>query len=359
MGKQQLGMALRQGQRLALLGRLRMAEWIEMPEREFAKQVEEIEKDSLFKKLQFGSAELPGVIRRQCWPGGRMSSGFYEINDAVMAGGERVRVEEKLGEKAALMPKIQKMGQKAFEKYFLYAEESITLEEIAKRTGLSLDDVRAIHDMLLEIGAEAEFSLPNRAPELARSYSCLARLSLDAGTPSFEFFSPYWARGTYHVRYDLLEDWKKKDLLSPDERKRLRHLLKKIEILNLRQSTLFRILEAVTKLHADFFRTREEDRKRPISLRLLAHRLDLAPSTVSRALHGRSVRLPWGLEIPLIELTPGRRNVVRDIFARWLDEGKPLDTDSRLVGRLKNEYGISVSRRTINTVRNEALKARG
>ena len=354
-GKQELGISLGQDQRLALLGRLRMAEWIEMREPDFAKQVEELEKAPLFKKLFFGAAGRPRVIARQRWPGAELSAGLYEINEAVTAGGERVKVEERLGERAALLPKIRALGQKNFERYFLYGEEGVSLEEIARRTGASLKDVRDIHNLLLEIGAEVEFSLPNREPGMARAYNCLARISLEGDQPHFEFFSPYWARGLYHVRYEQLEQWKDGKILDGPERKQLRHLLKRIEILNLRQSTLFLVLETMTKMHADFLRTRREELRRPISLRKLALRLDLAPSTVSRALSSRSVRLPWGREVPLIELVPGRRNILRGVLSLWLEEGGALGTDEHLAQRLKKEYGISVSRRTVNAVRNELL----
>lgn len=351
--EQRLGVEAQQ--RLSLLGRLRMAEWIQMPEREFAHQVEEIEKDPLFRKLFF--TEGSGVIRRQRWPGGRCAGSLYELQEGLVAGGERVKVEEALGDKADLLPLIRKMGRENFERYFLYCEEGVPLPEIAKRTGLTLGAVERIHDLLLEIGAQAEFFLPARDPGMARSYSCLARLSVEGGEAAYEFFQPYWARGLYQVRYDLLEDWKRAGKLEAEERRRLRHLLKRIEIVNLRQNTLFRILESLTRLQTEYLGNRRDDRKRPISLRMLARRLQLAPSTVSRAVAGRSVRLPWGLEVPLITLMPGRRNVVRDVLTLWLGEPGPRPTDSELAQRLRREYGIQVSRRTVNAARHEVLRS--
>lgn len=350
--KPSLKMSLKADLRPALLGRLRMAQWLEMPEKEFAREVEDIEKDPLFQRLYFGSAEAPGVIRRQGWSQGRLSSSFYEINERVAAGGERVRVEEALGEKAALLPKIRKMGREAFERYFLRGEEPVTLEEISRRTGVSLDEVRAIHDLLLELGAQEEFFLPSREPGMARAYTCLARLSLSEGEPEFEFFSAHWARGLYRIRYETLEDWKRDGKLAADERRRLPKLLKRLETINLRQSTLFRILESVTKLQAAYLSSRDDREQRPISLRQLAGRLSLAPSTVSRALSGRSVQLPWGKETPLITLLPGRRRVLRRVMAEWLEEGAKA-TDAQLRDRLRSERGIKVSRRTVNAVRNE------
>jgi transcriptional regulator with XRE-family HTH domain len=351
------GMRLGLGAELrpALLGRLRMADWIEMREPEFAKEIESLEKDPLFQKLYFGTPQEPGIIRRQRWPRGSFSSGFAEINERVMASGERVRVEEVLGEKAALLPKIRKMGQDAFERYFVHADEPLSLEEIARRTGLGLEDVRAIHDLLLELGAQEEFFVPGRDVGFAPSYSCIARLSVDKGEPEFEFFSAHWARGLYNVRYDLLEDWKREGRLEAGERRKVGRLLKRLETINLRQSTVYRILESLAKLQSEFLGTRDEEKRRPISLRQLARRLDLAPSTVSRALSGRSVLLPWGKEAPLITLLPGRRKVLRVILAGWLEAGS-TETDGVLAERLRTEYGIRVSRRTVNAVRHE-LKA--
>src|SRR5687767_2961470 len=112
MPGQNLRQSLQTRQRLALLGRLRMAEWIEMPEREFARKIQEIEADPLFRKLFAGVAPGTRVIRRQAWPGGHLSGSFYELDETRAAGGDRVNVEEKLAGRERLLPLIRSMGQK-------------------------------------------------------------------------------------------------------------------------------------------------------------------------------------------------------------------------------------------------------
>lgn len=353
-----LGVSLRASQRLAVMGRMRMAQWIEMPERDFAREVARLEKDPLFRKLFFGASGLPAAIRRQRWPGSRASAGLLELNEALLAGGEPVRVEQHLLDRAKLVAKIRKMGAEAFERYFLRGEEGLSLPEVARRTGLSETEARATHDLLLEIGAEAEFFRPPPGARHVPGYACLARLSVEEGEPRYEFLSLHWARGLYQVRHDFLDQWRSGEALTGDERRRLRHLLKRVEILNLRQSTLYRVLETVTQLHADYLRTRREDLRRPMSLRMLARRLDLAPSTVCRALAGRSVLLPWGEEASLIRFAPGRRAILRDVLKLWLEAPDRKATDARLAERLRSEYGIAVSRRTVNAVRNEILHPR-
>ena len=341
-------------QRLSVLGRLRMADWIEMPEREFARQVEKVEKDPLFRKLYFGSSGLPSAIRRRRWPGGRLSSSFYEVDESRVASRERVDVEGRLDARKDVLPLIKRMGQTAFERYFLHAEEVVPLPEIAKRTGLSEAEIGRVHDLLLEIGAQSEFAgAPQTAPA-ARGTTCLARLTGEVGKAAFEFLAPYWARGLYQVRYEDLESWKSSGELSGDERRRLRHLLKRLETLNLRQSTIFRILESFAVVQADFLRTRRPEDVRPVSLRLLARRLQLSPSTVSRALGHRTIRLPWGPEAPMISFVPGQRHVLKDILRLWI-AASPTLTDAAFAQRLKKERGIDVSRRTVNAVRHALL----
>lgn len=346
--KQTLG--LRTQQRLSILGRLRMADWIEMPEKEYARQVERVEKDELFRKLYFGAAGLPSAIRRQRWPGARLSSSFYEVDEARVAAGERVDVEGRLDAQMDVLALIQRMGQPAFERYFVHAEEAVSLPEIAKRTGLSESEVGRVHDLLLEIGAEAEFAGAPKTAAAARGSTCLAHLAKSGDKIVVEFVAPYWARGLYQIRYDDLEAWKSSGQLTGDERRRLRHLLKRLETLNLRQSTIFRILESFATIQADYLRTRRDQDLRPVSLRLLARRLQLAPSTVSRAMAHRTVRLPWGPETPMIALVPGQRRVLKEILEGWLKE-TPSATDGAFARRFKVERGIDVSRRTVNAVR--------
>ncbi|MBI4676416.1 MAG: hypothetical protein HY748_02415 [Elusimicrobia bacterium] len=342
--------------RPALIGRLRMADWIEMPERAFALEIKKIEKDPLFQKLFFGDQSVPSAIRRQRWPRSRMLLSFDEVGERTVSAGERVKVEDILGAKDDLVAKIRKMGREAFESYFLHSDEPLTLAEISRRVSIAVEDVRKIHDMLLEIGTRAEFETPAAQAPASQHYACLARVWTEGGEPVFEFFSPHWARGRYHIRYDLVEEWKRQGALSSEERRKLPRLIKRIETVNLRQNTVFRILESLAKVQAEYLTSRRLDRKRPISLRQLAHRLDLAPSTVSRALSGRSVILPWGLESPLIALVPGRRKVLREILSRWL--GEPgRRTDAAFALRLREEYGIKVSRRTVNAARNELAEA--
>lgn len=354
MAKQNLSLTLKTDQRLALIGRMRMAEWIEMPEGQFSQEISKLEKDPLFQKLYLGLPKTPGVIRRQKWPAGRLGQSFYALDERLASSAGSVNVDKMLQDKSELIKIIQKIGQDNFEKYFLYAEQAFTLEELTKHTALAADEIKKIHTLLNDIDVETQFAsgAPGGPSPALKGYSCIGRIAFDNNEPYVEFNTSYWGRGIYQIRYEQLEHWKRNGFLNGDERKRVRHLIKKLETLNLRQNTIYRILESLAKLQSIYLKTRKESDWRPISLRLLAKRLQLAPSTISRATSSRSVRLPWGTEVPLAELMPGQRRTLKAILSGWLKE-EGNETDSKLAGRLKQEYGISVSRRTVNAIRHD------
>ncbi len=340
-------------QRLSIMGRMRMADLIEMPEASFAAEVAKIEKDDLFRKLYFGDRNLPPAFQRQKWPSGELHSSFYEIDEGRTAGsGERVPVEKMAVEQRAAVLAIKKMGRENFEKYFLRGN-GVPLEEISKLFGFSKEEILSVHDFLLDVEIRSEFEVPASLPDKTptRGAACVAHLRVAEGEVRFEFYAPYWARGLYHIRYELIDRWKRSSL-SSSERTRLPSLIKRMEALNLRQSALYRVFESLSKVQIDYLSSRLSENLCPLSLRGLARRLDLSPSTISRSLSHRSVRLPWDEEIPIIALLPGKRWVMREIVGTWL-KFSPAMTDQELTAKLKAERGISVSRRTVNAVRHE------
>ena len=108
---------LKTQQRLSIMGRMRVADLIEMPEERFAAEVAQIEKNDLFRKLYFGDGKMLPAFQRQKWPSGEIHSSFYEIDERRVAGlGERVPVEKLAVERSLAVSAIRKMGREDFEK---------------------------------------------------------------------------------------------------------------------------------------------------------------------------------------------------------------------------------------------------
>ncbi|MEK7746760.1 MAG: hypothetical protein AAB576_08850 [Elusimicrobiota bacterium] len=356
-------LAVAQGMRttVALQGRLTAVKWIAMTEPEVGHEVGELESDPLFKQLLTGSRGDRPVLTRRRWPASRLHPGFYELKESIASGAESGDIQDIVEKQTALISLIRRIGQGDFERYFLYGEEGRPLPEICEQLGISEEEGRRILDLVLEVGSRSEFFRPTPTSESAGiHYHCIARIEKDPRDEDnlyFQFLAPHWARGRYEVDYQKLEEWKNKKDLGSEERKRLRRLLNTVELLNMRQDTLFQILSRIVSTQSVYLRCRHGFRRRPLSLRELARRIGVAPSTVSRAVGRRSVELPWGEEIPLKALLCGQRAVVLSVLSHWFEIGAVAGkmTDDSLMRRLADETGISVSRRTINECRRKLL----
>src|SRR6185295_3471506 len=98
-----------------------------------------------------------GVVRRKRWPAGGLHSGFYEMDAERMAGQGSADISDILEKKEDLLELIRRIGQPAFERFFLYGEEGRPLKEICKDLNLSEAEGKRILDLVLEVGTRSEF----------------------------------------------------------------------------------------------------------------------------------------------------------------------------------------------------------
>ncbi|MEK7287081.1 MAG: hypothetical protein AAB091_00785 [Elusimicrobiota bacterium] len=345
-----------------LIGRLKAASLLSLPEREFAKLIVQIESEPLFQKLFFPGKSLPRVIRRQPWPGMRLAKGFYEAGQVAQAT-DGVNVEAFIAKHRDLIGLIKKMGQESFERCFLYGDDVRSFDDIVKISGLCLEEVRKVHEMILELSVEGEFCRGRASWDAGTRlrYTLIARLELDLAAPggvTVALVSPHLARGRYAVNHDALDFWEKQGTLIPEEKKRLRKLLQQIEMINIRQNTILRILEIIVERQADFLVTQKDFLRRSLSMRRLARQLKLAPSTISRAVCGRSVVLPWGEEAPAARLLCGNRQVLESVLKELSRVPENRRLSDRVVGeRTRRDFNLAVSRRTINEIRRKIKMA--
>ena len=340
-----------------LQGRLAAAKWLSMSEPEVVKEAGEIEGDPLFRELVYSDKGGMPLVRRRRWPASELHQGFYELKEEIAAGDGSADIHDLVEKHQDLIGMIRKIGQDSFEKYFLLGQTEDDFPTICKNCKITEEEGRQILDLVIEVGARSEFFRPGRVPETAGiRFSCIAEIERDpreADGVFFRFFAPHWARGKYEIQYERLEEWKKKRSLTTAEKRELRQLLKRIEMLNMRQDTLFQILSRSATEQSVYLRSRRRERLRPLSLRELARRIGVAPSTVSRAIARRSVVLPWGEEVPVKQLLTGQREVLLCILKEWKRTGfvRPGVTDESLMIKLAEETGITVSRRTVNECR--------
>ena len=129
-----------------------------------------------------------------------------------------------------------------------------------------------------------------------------------------------------------------------------------IKVLNMRQETLYRVMQAILKLQHDFFLTGDESLIRPMILKDIKELTGYGISIISRATSGKYVTTPHGT-YSLKSLFNERPKEDADtsshqIFAairRLIDNEDPRGplSDERITQMLNNTDGIEIARRTV------------
>lgn len=339
-----------------LLARLQTVQLLQMSEREIAKLIQEAETDPIFEKLLYPDEPRWKVIRFQPNPRTRLSPSFYEMNEETLLEGARPEAAQVISEGREALAIIQRMGQGNFETYFLRAEKEMDRVGMAKSLGLTESEVQQVRDFLLTYSIQSEFFDPSTKASITAGKSVvrLTRLSLDSqGEAVFEFGSPLLARGRYDIQYERLQGLLKGNELSPQDRRHLKALVRRLEFINWRQNTLYRILDFVCHAQRFFLATQDASKKTPITQRQLAKRLAVAPSTVNRAIQGRSLVLPWGEELLLEDMFCSRKHLCQSVLENLEGEDPAFEkrTDRDLQEELRVRLGFPVPRRTVNSYR--------
>jgi len=74
---------------------------------------------------------------------------------------------------------------------------------------------------------------------------------------------------------------------------------------------------------------------------------------ICRAIYGRSIVTPREVEKPLKFFFPGNKDVRKKLIQKIMSSEPRGLTDGSIAAILKDEFNISVSRRTVNVCRNE------
>ncbi len=341
-------------QRMTLVGRVKMAQAIKLPESEWARMLTDVERDPLFQDLMNARAEGRRIVRYKRFGGTGLAGQFYEMQDADVVGtGGGQSPEALLDQKKHLLKLIEKVGQQNFEKFFLFREESDLPENIASICGITLDEVKQVQDFILDMSVQAEFYHPSHLGDPNNLKPTLIGRIIENTdkTYSMSFFSPHLARGMYTIDYDALRRWQKEKHLDRQSAARLRKFMGLLEISNLRQGAFWRVIDYVLKAQREYLATKDITKMAPVSLRKVAKHLQFAPSTISRVMAMKSVQLPWDHEVMLLHLMPGQRKVVLSILEKMTGSEDVHATDLALAKRMEEEFKVKVSRRTITACR--------
>jgi len=323
---------------------------LEMPEEEFNKLIGEVESSPLFKRLY----QENKIIHCQRYPRTDISSSFYQLNEEIAADTSTLDVESLLLNKEDIVRQIQRIGLKNFKRYFLYPEPEMSPEEIAQECNLELSEVQKINSLINELSILSEFHNPSTLnPERGIYYSKVA--SIERGSEGFVigYFSPSFARGRYSIDYERFEELRGNGAFSGTEVKEIRQLFRRLELINSRKDTITRILQEIVEKQVLYFESGDLKALLPFSQRELAKRIGLVPSSISRAIRGKSLDTPWGEEKALKDLFPRTRRFKKELVRHLLEAETELLSDGAIKAKLEQTFGASIPRRSVASLRKE------
>lgn len=340
-------------QRTVLVGRVKMAQALKLPETEWAKLISDVEHDPLFRDLVNARAEGKRIIKFKRFSRTGLAGQFYEGQDMDVVGSSGLSPETLLDQKKHLHKMIEKIGQDNFERYFLYREEGDSPEHIAEICEITLDEAREVQDFVVDMSVQSEFNHPSvlQSTDMVKPAVIGRIIKNEDNTFTIAYYSPHLARGLYDIDRDALRRWQKSQKMDRPSAARLRKYIGLLELSNLKQGAFWRVIDFLLKAQKEYFETNDRTKMSPISLRKVAAKLEFAPSTLSRVLASKSVVLPWDREVLLTDLMPGQRQVVVDILERLRDEGAVGATDLVMSKQIEEKYQVKVSRRTITACR--------
>lgn len=327
----------------ALLGALKLAQLSSMSEEDFSKFLKELEGGRIFQLLKSS-----GAIALSEFPAARYAARIYAGYNLKQSASELPELADGSGDLVALM---QGIGQEKFEACFL-RDAAMSDVERAEECDISVMDSERLRDFVNRAFIQEETSMSSPAPEAppAPVYSAVAGIEVKNGDPQLAFFNREVWKGRYKVDGEKLESLLPG--LTPAEKRRVENTLKKIEFADKRKTTLYRALEILVSVQADYLVTGEPGRRRPLSQKTLAKNLEVDPSVINRLISNKSIQMPWGMEAPMEVLLPSCKKVnLERLYA--IAAENPGMSDEKLKAELKTRHGVELSRRSIAQYRQD------
>jgi len=326
---------------------MEQATMLEMPEEDFHKLIAKIERNPLFQRLY----QKEKLVSRQRFPGTDISSSFYQLKEEIVSDKGSLDVESLLLNKEHITGQIHKLGLEKFKRYFLFPESGMTLEELAKECDLTVSEVQNINSLIDDFSILSEFYHPTNFSSGEIHYSKIASIERAQDGFVIGYFSPSSARGRYSIDYERFKQLKAESAFTEAEIKEAKGLFSQLELINSRKDTLSQILYNIIDRQSLYLQSGDLRSLLPFSQKELAKKIDLAPSSVSRAISSKSIDTPWGAEISLKQFFPTPRRFKQELLRQLLETGENLSSDEVIKAKLQDKFGIAISRRSVANLR--------
>jgi hypothetical protein len=320
-----------------MMGAMKLAEFMSLSQGDYEKLIGEIENDPLFKKLmqpdKFPSPK-DRLINYRKFPGTRLSKRYFsELNLSITPDRGSSDLDSLIERGKDVTPLIKSLGVDKFKKYFLEVSTETTLEEIAGECQLSLGEVKKINSFLDTFYIQSEFDHFREDDQVSRlTFSTVA--SIEEGEDGFGlgYFSRDFVKGRYSINYEKFEELKKSRRFGNKEMRAIEALFNKLRLVNTREATLYKIIQSIIEIQGDYLKSG-------------------APRDFSRAISRKAIATPKGGEIPLKFFFPSRKGILKKFIWEVIEKEKKPYSDEKIKERLKKDYEVSLSRRSVREYR--------
>jgi len=328
---------------------MQQADLLQLPDADFQKLISEIEQDSLFRYLY----REEKIIRYRKFPGTDIYPVYYHENDRAASGGLSPGIEEFMENHADIFNAVRKIGEDNFKHYFLFPQDNYTVEETAYACNISSTEAEEILSLVNDLAVISSFYHPPDSGLVMLAYTCIASIEACENDFMIRYLSPAYARGCYRIDYDKFENLLHSGKFDRQLMSKGRHLLKNLELINNRKTVINRILFSLANRQSLFLKSGDQAALLPLSQKEIAAETGVAPSSVSRAIHRKSIMTPSRAEIPLKQLLPNPRIFKKELIRQVVNNEPGLNSDEAIREKLREKFGVVVSRRSVADLRNE------
>jgi hypothetical protein len=322
---------------------------LEMPQSELKSLISEIEHSRLFNKL----FKEDKVIRYNRLNKADISRKFYTIEEDTISGSQIPDMEALLLNKKRIIENIRELGLEKFKKYFLFPEDGLSDEEIARECNFSISRVKEINALVDDMEILGEFYQPSHLNSTDINYTKIASVERTKNGFIIGYFSKVLAKGRYAIDYAVFEQLEASKVLSEQDVKEAKALFKKLEMINRCKETLHHVLNNIIEKQAVYFDSGNTRDMLPLSQKELALKIGIAPSSLSRAIKYRTVETPQSREVTLKSFFPGPKNFKMALLKKVIETETGLSSDTQIQEKLAEKYGVNISRRSVANLRNE------
>ena len=348
------------------IGRMKLGQLFSLPEPEFRKSIKELEDDPLFKEL----VNKWKVVSYRKFTGVRPPPSFQLKEDLVFSK-DSFDLEGLLYQNPKVAPLLERighiMGERRFNKLL---HGGVGVREIGNECRLTSEETEMLKDFLnrfelekLTSGTSVPASTETARSRPVRTFK-IASLVREGDKlvicPHLK--EDYLVRGKYSINYEEYEGLYRKMNLAPEKLNRMSKILKMLNLVNRRTTTIYQIIHHIKEIQSDYLYSGDVGRLRALTRRELARRIGVHPSSITRVMADKSIGTPQRRELPLSFFFPSQKEITKSYLRDLMEEEKVLLQDHRLSRahsdnaikeRLYRDYHIAISRRAVAKYRKE------